>query len=142
MSTFNARYAGREAFTNSDKDGRRTGEIFCTPYKAHRVVWALHYGEWPKGEIDHINGDPSDNRICNLRDVPHSKNQKNLKRRYKSKKPMGVQWRSDVGKWRARITVDGQFVSLGYFYEKEDAIKAREIAERRYGFGPSHGRAR
>lgn len=49
-------------------------------YKAHRLAWLLHYGVWPKHEIDHINGNRADNRISNLRDVPHHVNQMNQKR--------------------------------------------------------------
>lgn len=37
--------------------------------KAHRLAWLLYYGVWPEGELDHINGTPSDNRINNLRCV-------------------------------------------------------------------------
>ena len=48
-------------------------------YLAHRVAWALYYGDWPKCEIDHINGNRQDNRIDNLRDVSVSENQRNAK---------------------------------------------------------------
>lgn len=44
---------------------------------AHRIAWALFHGEWPKGVIDHINGDTADNRIQNLRDVSERINQRN-----------------------------------------------------------------
>ena len=46
-------------------------------YMAHRVAWALYYGKWPDHTIDHINRDPSDNRIDNLRDVPQAINNTN-----------------------------------------------------------------
>jgi len=45
--------------------------------KAHCIAWALHYGEWPKQEIDHINRVKNDNRIVNLRDVSHTENMRN-----------------------------------------------------------------
>ena len=48
-------------------------------YKAHRLAWLLTFGEWPKDEIDHIDGDRSNNRLGNLRDVPHKVNQMNQK---------------------------------------------------------------
>lgn len=46
-------------------------------YMAHRVVWALYYGNWPEHTVDHINRDPSDNRIENLRDVSQATNNTN-----------------------------------------------------------------
>jgi hypothetical protein len=46
-------------------------------YYAHRVVWALHYGKFPNGVIDHIDGDPCNNRLENLRSVSQSENNTN-----------------------------------------------------------------
>ena len=43
-------------------------------YPTHRLAWLMAYGVWPSGDIDHINGDRQDNRLCNLRDVSHSRN--------------------------------------------------------------------
>jgi len=50
-------------------------------YAAHRIAYALHYGVDPYPmEIDHINRNPSDNRIINLRTVSRGENVKNSKR--------------------------------------------------------------
>lgn len=49
-------------------------------YMAHRLAWLYTYGEWPKHQIDHINVNPADNRIANLRDVSHSVNKQNMRR--------------------------------------------------------------
>ena len=46
-------------------------------YKAHRLAWFLHYGEFPKHNIDHINHIRTDNRIINLRDVTQAENNRN-----------------------------------------------------------------
>lgn len=48
-------------------------------YLSYRIAWLLFYGRWPDKNIDHINGDPSDNRIINLRNVSLSDNMQNMK---------------------------------------------------------------
>ena len=53
--------------------------IYDKPYRAHRVIWALVHGEWPEGQIDHINGVRDDNRLENLRVVTNQDNQKKHK---------------------------------------------------------------
>lgn len=107
-------------------------------FLSHRVIWAMHYSEWPAEEIDHINGCRGDNRIENLRVVSLSENMHN-KRRYKNKGTpwVGVSQRGD--KWRARIRHDGKLYNLGTFDVPAAAIAARKIAEIRFGFHPNHG---
>ena len=61
--------AGRPAGRKDNKGYLRT-RIGNAEYKNHRLAWLLHNGAWPVLEIDHINGDTTDNRIANLRDVP------------------------------------------------------------------------
>jgi len=47
-------------------------------YKAHRLAWLYVYGEFPKEQLDHINGNKEDNRICNLREANQSQNNFNF----------------------------------------------------------------
>jgi len=61
-----------------DKDGYLILKIKGTHYKAHRIVWLMHNGEFPKGEIDHINRNRTDNRIENLRVVDRKTNANNV----------------------------------------------------------------
>lgn len=134
---WNARYAAQPALANTSQ-GYHRGNVFDQPYKAHRVAWALHHGEWPDGDIDHINGVPSDNRIANLRVVDHQTNMRNLKRRGTNTSGVtGVSWFARHQKWQVRIGAS----HLGYFDTLEAATAARLAAEGEQGFHPNHGRA-
>lgn len=84
-------------------------------YLAHRVAWALYYGEWPtkKQHIDHINGDPYDNRIVNLRDVPVKQNARNRRQHREDGKLFGAHLRKATGKWQASLNYRGENVYLG-----------------------------
>ena len=138
---WSARYAGMPAFTADDGQGYRHGAIFGRKYRAHRVAWALHHGEWPVDQIDHENGDRADNRIANLRSVTNAENGRNQKRSARNASGViGVHWFKTKRKWRAAITVAGVSMSLGYFARIEDACEARDAAERRHGFNSNHGR--
>lgn len=102
---------------------------------AHRLAWLYVHGEWPPYEVDHINGDTSDNRIENLRQASHAENSKNLKlSRANTSGLKGVHLHRQSGRWRARIKSDGRSHSLGLFNSKEDAHQAyREAAQSLHG---------
>jgi len=85
---------------------------------AHRVAWAHFYGEWPTQHIDHINGNKSDNRIVNLRDVSSKENTQNRKRVMRKKEYtnlVGAYWHRKNKNWVSRIQVDGETIHLGIF---------------------------
>lgn len=90
-------------------------------FMAHRIAWAMHYGEWPGGCVDHINGDRSDNRIDNLRVVSAALNSQNQRSPHANSKTgvMGVH--RDKQKFRAKITVGGVTVNLGSFDSVDEA---------------------
>lgn len=135
----NGRLAGKLALV-SEKDGYLVGELFAQRQHAHRVAWAIYYGEWPSGQIDHINGIRDDNRISNLRDVTLAENSRN-KRMHKNNKSgvIGVSWYPSTKKWAADIGIDGKRTRLGYFASIEEAAAARKAAERKHGFHANHG---
>lgn len=100
--------------------------------RLHRAAWAIHYGEMPKGEIDHINGDRKDNRISNLRIVSRSGNSQNTAIRSDNKTgAKGVHFRKDTGKFSASIRVDGKTTYLGCYHSFEEAAEARLSAEKK-----------
>lgn len=106
-------------------------------YKAHRIAWLHYYGRWPSDCIDHINGVRTDNRIANLRDVPHRGNQRNQKVRRDSQTGYkGVSRHPYNGRYTARIKdANGQQRHIGIFDTAEEAAEAyrkEHIAE----FGP------
>lgn len=138
---WNGKNAGKEAFTTVGSSGYHEGRIFGMLERSHRVIIAIHEGRWPAEEVDHINGDRTDNRILNLRVATRSENASNVRRRSDNTSGhMGITYWPTRDKWNARITVRGKTHSLGYYSNKSDAIAARKEAEVRHGFSPNHGR--
>ncbi len=108
-------------------------------YKAHRVAWVLHYGVNPSGEIDHINGNPHDNRICNLRDVDRSTNEQNKIRAQSNNSSCGlrgVTFDKQRKKWRARVTVRRAVLHSSFHETPEAAHSAYVEAKRLFHSAP------
>jgi len=140
--SWNTKHAGKVAGSITHL-GYRVILIDRRPYKAHRLVWAFFHGEWPDGYIDHINGDPSDNHISNLRVVSAQDNGRNMRRsRANSSGITGVHYRRHIRKWVARIFVNGRDTHLGVFDTAADAAAARQAAQATHGFHSNHGSAR
>lgn len=132
---WNRRFAGKPAFQQTGKRGYKMSPVCGFMMTGHRVAWAIHYGMWPTGEIDHINGDKTDNRICNLRDVPRATNAKNCGIGTRNTSGVvGVYWDGKRQKWIAHITSAKRKTHLGEFREMADAIAARHRAERARGY--------
>lgn len=98
----------------SDQNSLDIG-LFGGKYRAHRIAWVIHYGRWPKGYIDHINGNRLDNRIANLRDVSKAGNQQNVRhiRSHNKSGFLGVV--ATYCGWKAQITNNGKNIYLGHF---------------------------
>jgi hypothetical protein len=101
-------------------------------YKVHRVVWYMHYGVQPEGLLDHIDRDPTNNRIANLRECTHAQNQQN-KRTYANNHSgvKGVSWYPRYGKWRVRIQHMGTPILVGMYSDFEKACAARLDAQKK-----------
>lgn len=120
---WNSKYAGKQAFTHVSELGYKRGNLMKTPVKAHIVAWCHHYGEWPGLSVDHMNGNPADNRIANLRLAQHHQNLSNRKP-IKGKQTKGVHFRKDTGKYTAYIS---KRFMLGCF---DSEIEAQEAYNR------------
>lgn len=109
---------------NFRSDGYRKIKFQGKQYLAHRIAWLLHTGAWPTGDVDHINGNPGDNRIENLRDVPHSINLQNRKSAASTNKVglLGVVKRRNS--YAAHVHRNGKQLYLGRFATAELAHKA------------------
>lgn len=114
--------------------GTESGSINSTGYKlsrflgkkylTHRLIFALVNGYMPR-YIDHIDGDPLNNSIENLRECTFSENRCNVSR-YKNNTTgvKGVSFHKGVGKYAARVQVNGSRKSVGYFDTIDEAAKA------------------
>ena len=106
-------------------------------YLVHRLIWKLSTGEDPgKYQIDHINGNRTDNRIENLRKVTHQQNGMHRSNPQINSRSgvIGVCWRKSSNKWEATIHHNGKSIFLGLHKTKEGAIAAR-IAKEQELFG-------
>lgn len=93
-------------------------------YSAHRLAWLYVHGEWPTQVIDHCNGDPSDNRIENLRDVSQQVNVQNQHRARSTNKCGLLGVRRQGKRWYARIMTNGRERHIGTFDTPEEAHAA------------------
>lgn len=114
------------------QDGYVLIKVFGKRYVAHRLAWLYVYGQFPDGELDHINGNRSDNRIANLRVVTRQGNQQNKARQENNTSGQtGVCFHSRSKLWQAQIYVRGKPVYLGQYKNKEDASVAYIDARRK-----------
>jgi hypothetical protein len=140
-ASWNTRFAGKLA-GHIHPDGYRHLKVSYQEFVAHRVIWAMQTGAWPEDQIDHIDGNKSNNAWANLRPSSDVENRKNMPRqRNNTSGVVGVVWFKPSLKWRAYINVDAKSIHLGYFVNFDDAVAARKAAEERFGFHENHGRA-
>ena len=109
---------------NISNIGYRVIKIKGKSYKAHRLAWLYEYGKFPIQQIDHINGNRSDNSIVNLRLASQTQNSQNKIRKPKNKSGYkGVSVERN-GKFRAHIRVNRKLVSLGTHETAKEAHAA------------------
>ena len=127
-------------FGTINPKGYVQGSLKGKTVRAHRACWALFYGEWPDGEIDHINRVRHDNRICNLRVVTTQQNSRNRKKPSNNTSGYtGVSFHKASGKYIAYIYSENKLVHLGLYVTAFDAHKKREEKKIQLGYDKTHG---
>lgn len=106
-------------------------EVSGRNYLVHRIIWALKTGSWPDKHIDHVDGNRSNNRWTNLRDVSQGVNMQNLKRAKSQNKLglLGVIFHRN--RYRAVLQANGKVVHRSYHSTAEEAHIAYLKAKRR-----------
>jgi hypothetical protein len=120
---FNTRFAGKIAGVKCPR-----GYIYIRMrdygfFSASRLAWLYAHGAWPAQEVDHINGNPSDNRLSNLREASRSENGAN--RTIHSNNKSGFKGvTKHRNKWAACVRMNNKRYRLGVFDTPELAHKA------------------
>lgn len=122
------------------KNGYLSISVKSKRYSAHRIAWLLTYGYVPF-EIDHINHNKLDNRLCNLREVTRQGNNRNLAMpKHNKSGAVGVCRLTKRNSWLAFIHLNNKMVHLGERKDFNDALQLRKDAELKYKFHPNHGK--
>lgn len=124
-------------------EGNRTGCVTKRGYvvitldyvthRAQRLAWLYMTGEWPDGEVDHIDGNRANNKWSNLRVVDRAGNAQNQRHPHpRNKAGMFGACAGKYGRYRARIRVRGQRIELGTYKTAEEAHAAYVAAKRKH----------
>ncbi len=128
-AVWNGRYAGKEALTARHDAGYRVGSVFDVAVFANRAAWAIMTGEWPASFVDHINGNPEDNRWSNLRLATNAENLRNRgKQKNNTSGFKGVTWCKTKRRWIAQIKLMQKTKNLGSFKDAAEAHEAYAAA--------------
>jgi hypothetical protein len=113
--------SGQKASVGCIKAGYLVIRLRGRVYRAHRLAWLYMHGQWPKNQIDHLDGNKLNNRLANLRDVTAAENSQNHC-------AVGVHKRGC--RWRAIIGANRRQRALGTFDTREEARLAYLEARR------------
>ena len=124
IKTLKRNWMGKIAGNIHKKKGYIYIQINGKNYSAHRLAWIYSKGVDSKKQIDHIDGNKTNNRIENLREATNGQNRANSKTSNINglKGVRKLKWIKDVGKcWAAQITINKKTIYLGTFYSAHEA---------------------
>jgi len=137
---WNTKNAGKLALNPDDGKGYGHGMIFGKDYQLHRVIFFYFNGWWPE-EVDHIDGNPRNNKPSNLKESTRKENAKNLKTRSDSQSGYsGIYFDKERNKYQVAIRVDGRKKHYGRYDTLEESIKVWERAKEENNYSKNHGR--
>jgi hypothetical protein len=117
---WNSKCAGKPASSG------RNITINHKTYQTSHVIWLHYYGVWPTNEIDHIDLNPFNNAIVNLRPATRSQNESNTKMRINNTTGVKGVVKTDSGRYAANVTYQGKTIWLGRYNTIEEATKVRQ----------------
>ena len=129
----------RKEVGSQRKDGYLNLNFSGRNYLIHRLVWFMHYGVWPRHQIDHINGIRNDNRMENLRDVPNKENARNARLAVNNTSGYVGVWKNANGRWISEWCEGGKRKTK-YFRDCNEAAEHAASIRARLGFGPTSGK--
>lgn len=134
-ANWNSRHAGKPAFTAVGAHGYRCGTLQGCGLTLHRVAFLLMTGDWPEHEVDHRNGDRTDNRWENLRPVSKAQNNRNARGYSKTSDYVGVSWNRSLGGYVARVYHNGKNHYCGFSKSDPESLARRRDKKAKELFG-------
>ncbi len=117
--------AGYDALRPNGTRASRNVSLNNKRRSVHRIIWKMVYGDDAEKVIDHINGNPWDNRLCNLRLATTSENMANRFAPSNNKSGIvGVSWSAASQRWKGAVHCKGNRLHVGYFLTKAEAAVA------------------
>jgi hypothetical protein len=115
-----------------NQDGYKRSYINGKTYYNHRIVWLLHYGSLPK-QLDHIDGNPANNCIENLREASYEGNNRNKKiPKHNKSGYKNVYFAKSANMWRVQFSLNKKSITVGYFKDLELAGLVAQMAREKY----------
>jgi hypothetical protein len=100
-------------------------------YSCGKAAWVIFYGEDPDSEIDHIDCNPQNHAISNLRKATRKEQCQNRRFGKAGRMNKGVYKRNYGNYWAAQIWKDGKVHNLGTFKSENEAVQARITAAKK-----------